>query len=133
MEEPPNRPAATRSHDPAPGCGDPTAGAPDVPLEAEDNIDRFILPFLQEPSLWPVVAVAIGHAGVLIALAILESLRDGNPLGWLAIAALVFLSLRVPAYEIRRWRRPGALSVITALSWLVAAGLATVANHYGAY
>jgi hypothetical protein len=104
-----------------------------VPFEPIDRVDRFVMPFVRETTLWPVLAVVIGHAGVLIALAILEAVRDRNPIGWLALTALALLSLRVPVYEVRRRRRPGALSAVTAASWLLATGLAAVAHHYGAY
>jgi len=101
--------------------------------EPVDRVERHILPFIQESTLWPVLLVVIGHAGVVIALAILMAVLDRNPIAWLALAALAVLSLRVPAYEVNRWRRPGALSAIALSVWLLAAGLAAVAHHYGAW
>jgi hypothetical protein len=70
---------------------------------------------------------------VVIALAMLMAVHDGNPIAWLALAGLAGLSLRVPAYEVNRRRRPGALSAIALAAWLLGAALAALAHHYGAW
>jgi hypothetical protein len=98
-----------------------------------DRVERFILPFVREPTLWPVLLVVIGHAAAAIAPAMLLAVRDRNPTAWLALVVLAALSVSVPVYEVDRQRRPGALSAIVLVAWLLGAGLALVAHHYGAF
>jgi len=101
--------------------------------ERPDFVDRFVRPFVQESTLWPVLVVVIGHAAVGIALLLLQGVRDGSLAAWAALALLAWLSLHAPVYEARRQRRPGPLSAIVLAGWALGAVLAALADRAGFY
>ena len=94
-----------------------------------DWVDRFILPFVREPTLWPVLIVLIAHAVAFIGPALLFAVRDGGR-GWAAaLALLALLSLAVVRFEWRRDQRLAALSAVTAVTWLGSVAFAYVSHR----
>jgi len=100
------------------------------PFEAASRVDRWILVFVRESTLWPVLLVLVGNSVVLLAPLFLWSFRDGRAgPGW-ALAILALPSLAGIVWELRH-RGPGALSGLLLTTWALAAAAALAANHYG--
>jgi hypothetical protein len=96
-------------------------------------VDRFVLVFVRESTLWPVLLVLIGHAAAFLGMAMLLGLRDGRIPSLLLLALLAVASLRASAVEFGARRRPGALTGLIGSVWLASAGLAWLAHHYGVF
>ncbi len=96
-------------------------------------VERWLLPFVYEPTLWPILLVLIGHAAAFGTALILLAVRDRNPAALLALALCAFGTLQVVRYELACRGRPAALCGVLAASWLVSGALAIVADHYGVF
>jgi len=97
----------------------------------ESWVDRHVLTYVREPTLGPVLFVVIGHVVAFLGPALLLALRDRHPLsaGVLVLSALA--SVAVVVWEVRRARRPGALTAVLAVTWLLSAGLAVAPHRSG--
>jgi len=81
------------------------------------RLERVILPFLREPTLWPILLVLVAHVVVFVAPLLVLAWRDGH--GW-AIAGLFVTaagSVTASAMEIRDHRRPGGITALFAAVW----------------
>lgn len=92
-------------------------------------VERFVLVFVRESTLWPVLLVLVGHAAAFLGMAMLLGLRDRRIAALLALALLAVGSLRAASVEIAALRRPGALTGLIASVWLSSAALAWLAHH----
>jgi len=81
------------------------------------RVERALLPFLREPTLWPVLAVLVAHAVVLVAPMLVLAWRD--PRGWssLGLAVLGLPSVVAVGRELRDHGRPRLLSALIAGTW----------------
>ena len=70
-----------------------------------DWIDRFILPFVREPTLWPVLIVLIAHAVAFLGPAMLFAVRDQ---GRGSIAVLALLAALYPSTALNPPKRSAA-------------------------
>ena len=95
-------------------------------------VDRAVLPFVFEPTLWPVLLVVIGHAVAFVTPALLWALRDGRPAAQAALLLLGLLTVRTLRFELGRQRRPGALTGIWGAIWLLSGALAVFAHRHNA-
>lgn len=94
-------------------------------------VEQFILPFVREGPLWPVLIVVITHAAVFLAPLMLLSLRDGKAAAGAALVGFALLSAVVIRYEVRRLRRIASLGGVIFSTWLLSAALAWVSDRYG--
>lgn len=94
--------------------------------------ERFVLPYVRDPGLWPVLLVIIGHLVLALALLLLLAARDGHTAAWVLLGFCAAGSVAIARFE---WRRLGlgALSGIILASWLLGAVLALVADHHDLY
>jgi hypothetical protein len=80
-------------------------------------VERWVLPFLHNGHLRPVVIAILGHVGLAIALPLLAFARSGRSddgAVLLGVAALTWL----PAFaEWRIERRAGAMTVVVLGAW----------------
>ncbi len=106
--------------------------APESDANQPSWVDRAILPFVFEPTLWPVLLVVIGHAIAFVTPALLWALRDGRPAAQAALLLLGLFTVRTLQFEMGRQRRPGALTAIWAAIWALSGVLAVVAHRYNA-
>jgi hypothetical protein len=95
-------------------------------------VERWVLPYLRDPALWPVLFVLVGHGVVAIAILLLLAARDGSGAGWVVLGLVAAASAGVARFE-RRWHGLGALSAVLLATWLLAGGLAVVADRYRLY
>ena len=96
-------------------------------------VERWILPFVYEPTLWPILLVLIGHAAAFGTPLLLLALRDRRPGALAALAAALFGTIQVARYEWRCRGRPAALWGVLGGTWLLAGALAVVADRYGVF
>ena len=94
-----------------------------------DWVDRFILPFVREPTLWPVLIVLIAHAVAFIGPALLFAVRDGGRGSMAVLAFLAVLSLLVVRFEWRRDHRLASLTLVTAITWVGSAAFAWISDR----
>jgi len=92
-----------------------------------DGFERWVLPYVQESTLWPVLLVLLAHIVAFAAVAILFGVRDRAPVAILVIVLLAGASLRGVRYDWRRSGRPTALSGLLAVIWV----MSFVAAYYG--
>jgi len=107
--------------------------APEPEPAPRDWVDRFILPFVREPTLWPVLIVLIAHAVAFIGPAMLFAARDGSRASWVVLALLAALSGLVIRFEWRRDQRLASLTGVTAVTWLGSAGFAWISGRTGIF
>jgi hypothetical protein len=99
------------------------------PFEGPSWVDRFVLVFVREPTLWPVLLVVIGHVVAFLGPLLLWSVRDGGRTASAVLALLLSLSLAAGVWELRS-RGLGALTGLLLASWAASAGAAVAAHHY---
>lgn len=83
-------------------------------------VRTWVMPYLQESALWPVLIALLGHVVIVIA-PLLLGLARGNPAMALPLTVLVMLSFWLCKTEIQASRRPGVVSAVVALTWIASA------------
>ena len=86
-------------------------------FRGQSRLERAILPFLREPTLWPVLVAVLAHFVALGAPLMVATWRSGH--GW-SIAGLVLLgtlSAAGVAVDTRDHGRPGAVSALILVTW----------------
>lgn len=84
------------------------------------RVERALMPFLREPTLWPVLLAAIAHAIALVGPLMVIVWRDPRP-GWPVVGLLLLATLTAAAIrvELRDRRRPGPISGLLAVTWML--------------
>ncbi|TNE86021.1 MAG: hypothetical protein EP330_24105 [Deltaproteobacteria bacterium] len=80
----------------------------------------WVLPYVLEPALLPVLIAIAGHFVVIYALMLVSVYREGwaGSWGWLAFSVA---SSSAPAvWEITLFKRPGGINLVVALTWISA-------------
>jgi hypothetical protein len=99
----------------------------------ESRLERWVMPFVRDPTLWPILVVVIGHVVAFVAPAMLLAVRDGRIGSWAVLLGLAALTVELLRAEPHPPRRPGPLGVVTLVTWLLSAGAAAAADHYGIF
>ncbi len=100
------------------------------PFDRPHWLDRYVLVFVRESTLWPVALVVIGHAVAFLGPLMLWSVRDGQRLATVTLVLLALLSLAAMAWELRR-RGPGALNGLLGSTWALSVAAAVIADRHG--
>jgi hypothetical protein len=81
------------------------------------RLERAVLPYLREQTLWPVLVAILAHVVALIAPLLVLGLRDGHR--WSLLGVLVFAAAGIAAvgFEVRESRRLGLVSVFIGGVW----------------
>jgi hypothetical protein len=104
---------------------DAESGAPVAPGPGPDSfrgasrLERVILPFLREPTRWPVLLVGVAHAIAAIAPLLVLAWRDGSAAAVTGLVVLGALSLLAAGFEARDRRRPGPIAGLFAVTWVL--------------
>jgi hypothetical protein len=96
-------------------------------------VARWILPFVRESTLWPVLLVLIGHASAFLVPVVLMGVRDRMLAPAAALLGAVGGTVSLVRYEIRCIGRPAALTGVAAATWLLAGVLAWLADRHGVF
>jgi len=88
--------------------------------EAEPThfVDRWILPYVEDSSLWAVLFVLLAHIVAFIAPVVLFAWRDRNVGAMVVAVAMLYGSGLTVRWEYRRSGRPSTLSVLVAIVWV---------------
>ena len=106
------------------------APEPDVKLPFAE---RWIVPFVREPLLWPVAAVLIAHAIAFLTPILILAVRDRRIAALAALALLLVLAGTAVRKEIERLHRPSVVCALLGVTWVFAAVLAVVADRTGIF
>lgn len=124
---------ATPDPDADPGPARLRVVPPSPPSPWPEWIDTWILPYLQESALWPVLVAVLGHVVVGLVPLLLAVVRSGSVPAGLALGGLGLGSLGLCAVEARHLRRPGIVCGVTAATWACAIGLAWLCERTGVW
>jgi hypothetical protein len=102
---------------------------PEAEPVPRDWVDRFILPFIRESTLWPVLIVLVAHAVAFIGPALLFAVRDDSRASQVVIALLLLSSALVIRFEWRRDHHLAALTTTTAITWLASLAFAYLSHR----
>jgi hypothetical protein len=103
-----------------------------TPTEDEEprGVDLWIMPYLRDSALWPVLIVLIVHVVAFGTPILLYAVRDQRPGPIIGVAILVLLSLRGFVWEIRTRKTFGAISWLIVVSWISSFVAAYFANRH---
>ena len=96
------------------------------------RVERALLPFLREPTLWPVLGAVLVHVVALVAPVMVIVWRDPVP-GWplVGVSTLALLSAGGIATELREHRRLGPLCGLIAATWTLCGSAAWAGARIG--
>lgn len=95
-------------------------------------MDRWVLPFVRESGLWPVLFALVGHVLVLIAPMLLHLWR-GDVSASLPLTVTILGSFWLCKTEHESTGRLGGMTVVVLGSWIASFGLAWLADATGVY
>lgn len=103
------------------------------PEEGVDRVERYVMPFVREPTLWPVLIVLLAHAAAFVAPAMIFAVRDEGRGSAVVLLVLALLSAAVVRFEVRRRGRPASLTAVLGVTWALSVALAVVADRAGLF
>jgi hypothetical protein len=106
-----------------------TRDAPDWP----PWVQTWILPYVEEATLWPVLFALLGHVVVIMAPMMLFVNRHGSVKSLVGLIGLGLLSAALIRFEIRYRRRPAGITLALLLTWISSAALAWLSDYYGVF
>jgi hypothetical protein len=111
----------------------PPDTADDAPVsDSEDphGVDMWIMPYLRDSSLWPVLVVLVLHVVAFVVPVLLFAARDRRTGAIFALGVLMLLTLRGFRWEIRSREKFGAISWLIVATWITSLLAAYLANRY---
>jgi len=94
-------------------------------------VKDFVLPYLHEISLLPVLFALLGHVMIVVALVMVNAVRDQFLPAWGALFVLGAVSFGLMRFEFRVRRRPGAIAWAVLGTWIVSGIVAVIAGTTG--
>ena len=96
-------------------------------------VQTWILPYISEPTLWPVLFALLGHVVVIIAPMMLFVHRHNSVRSMILLSLLAVGSAALVRFEVKYRRLPGGVTLTVILTWLCSAGLAWISDYYGVF
>ena len=96
-------------------------------------VGRFVLPFFETSSLWPVTLALLGHVVLFQVLMLVGAVRDRSPGAAFVLALALVASAKIVAEERRRVGRLGPLAWTTLGTWLLAVPSAWASGRVGIF
>ncbi len=93
-------------------------------------VERAIATLFEESTLWPLLAVVLGHVAAFLTPVVILALRDRRPSAGVALLGAIVLSGLAVRAEWSRAGRPGPQAAFVVLSWLLTGVLAWAANRW---
>jgi hypothetical protein len=100
-------------------------------LDEKSWDEQWLLPYVEDSTLWPVLVVVIAHAVAFVAPILLFAVRDGRATAMVATLGLGFLSVQTIRYELRRRQKVGALTWVLVITWVSSVAVAVAADRTG--
>jgi hypothetical protein len=94
-------------------------------------VEQWLLPYLREPSLWPVALAVLGHVVVVLVPLMLAVARVGSTGAGVALAGMGLASLAPMRWEWVSERGFGRATVTIVLVWCSSAAVAWAAGRSG--
>ena len=98
-----------------------------------DWVETWVLPYVRDEALWPVLVALLGHVVVIFAPLVLYVVRTRSPTALGALSLLVLASVGLVGFETVRFRRPGGVTLVVLATWAVSLGLAWLADRTGTF
>ncbi len=96
-----------------------------------DWVDRWVIPFMGESVMWPILVAVVGHLATLLALLLLVGWRKPVPFGLFGVGLALLVTARLAWVELGFYRRPRHLTGFLVGSWILAVGIAVVGARLG--
>lgn len=109
---------------------DPPPTAEDREAEDPHGVDLWVMPYLRDSSLWPVLVVLIAHVVAFIAPLMLYAVRDARGGPMIGMGIVAFFTIRGFRWEMRTRNQFGAISWLIVVSWVASAVAAFFAGRY---
>lgn len=95
-------------------------------FRGSSRLERVLLPFLREPTLWPVFAVLLLHVLLVVAPLLVLGFRDAS--GWSLVTLVFFFGMSLVGLrvEVRDRGRPGLVAILVGIVWVSSAVCAWV-------
>jgi hypothetical protein len=93
----------------------------------QDAVDRWVMPYVSDSTLWPVLIVVLAHIAAFIAPVVLFAVRDRHYPAMVAVLGTLYLTYGILRYDLRRFRRPATLSLLALITWITS----LLAAYYG--
>jgi len=114
-----------------PGASESEANVPaSDTFRGRTRLERAVLPYLREQTLWPVLVAILAHIIALLAPLLVLGLRDGHRWSLLGVGVFATGSLVALAFELRERRRPGLVAAFLAIVWCLCGAGAWAVMHF---
>lgn len=94
-------------------------------------VEQWILPYLEDMSLWPVLVAVLGHVLVVLVPLELAFVRGPSLAAAAVLSVLLVVTFEMVRMEIRALRRPGWLTAIGIGMWVASVPCAYYAGSTG--
>ena len=94
-------------------------------------VEQWVMPFLEESGLWPVLFAILGHVVIVVAPLLVALGRGGLPVA-LPLTLLILISGWLCKTEFQG-RGIGPVTIAVGLTWLASIGLAVAAAQSGVF
>lgn len=95
------------------------------------RLERAVLPYLREQTLWPVLVAILVHVIALLAPLLVLGFRDGHGWSLFGVGVFAVASLSLVALDVRERGRPGLVAGFFAMVWLLCGVGAFAVLHFG--
>ncbi len=102
-------------------------------FRGHSRLERAVLPFVREPTLWPVLATVVVHLIALASPLLVLRVRDRHAWASAGITALALATAAAAGSEIRDRGRPSSICVLLGVVWLLAGAASLAAVRLGIF
>ena len=95
------------------------------------RLERAVLPFLREPTLWPVFLVMLAHVLLVLAPLLVLAFRDAHAGSITALVVFSAASVFGIRLEVRDRGRPGLLAILVFTIWAISGACAWACARLG--
>ncbi len=101
----------------------------DASGESQNWFDRWIRPYVEESTLWPVLIVVLAHLAAFVAPVVLFALRDRRVPSMAALAVLLVASGSAIGVDLAK-RRVGLITGLVLAAWAMTGLFAYFAGRW---
>jgi hypothetical protein len=94
-------------------------------------VETWVLPYVEEMALWPVLVALLGHVVVIVVPLMLHIYRNGPGFNVFVLGLFVAASVWLVRMELRARGGPGGLTWVMLGTWLVSFPFAWFAESTG--
>jgi hypothetical protein len=102
-------------------------------FRGRSRLERAVLPFVREPTLWPVLVTVVIHLIALAAPLLVLCVRDRHAWASAGVTALALATAAAATSEIRDRGRPASICVLLGVVWLLTGAASLTAVRLGIF